>query len=265
MANSLFSIPNNVLGYQYPNYGRNYIGLVTLAFNSNAAYQYREWIGVKLPSKLVMNRFYLIDYYISFADKSDLISPPPQIYFLEDSLNFGQGVNNLDLNFIDGNYLSIPNSNLFNDSVNWVKMSVFYLAKGGEEFLYLGNFKDNNSTPQDTTENYLPHGSNFAYFYIDDLSIYELDSTVSVNESKFDVNIKVYPNPAQEFVSVDLPNSFNQAQLSIYNLTGQLISQKQITHPNQQIPITELGNGMYIFVIQNGDRVLGRQRVVVGR
>ncbi|UPT67548.1 MAG: T9SS type A sorting domain-containing protein [Sphingobacteriales bacterium JAD_PAG50586_3] len=75
------------------------------------------------------------------------------------------------------------------------------------------------------------------------------------------LHIAIYPNPAQDFVNIELPQSYNQASLNIYNLTGQLISQKPIT--STQIPIAELGNGMYIFVIQNGDKVIGRQRVVV--
>jgi hypothetical protein len=75
----------------------------------------------------------------------------------------------------------------------------------------------------------------------------------------------LYPNPAQDFVSIQLPENYTHAQLSIYNLTGQLISKNQITQPNQQIPITELGNGIYIFVIQTKDKIIGRQRVVVAR
>lgn len=77
--------------------------------------------------------------------------------------------------------------------------------------------------------------------------------------------IKIYPNPAEDFVSIKIPQNYTQAQLGIYNLTGQLISQKQVTQSNQQLSITELGNGMYIFVIQNEDKVIGRQRVMVAR
>ena len=77
--------------------------------------------------------------------------------------------------------------------------------------------------------------------------------------------VTLYPNPAEDFVSIQLPENHTHAQLSIYNLTGQVISQKQITQPNQQIPITDLGNGMYIFVIQTKDKIIGRQRVVVTR
>lgn len=80
-----------------------------------------------------------------------------------------------------------------------------------------------------------------------------------------DFSLFVYPNPAEEYVSIDLPIMYNKGTVQIYNMQGQLVSQKQITQPNQQIPISELGNGMYIFVIQNGDKVIGRQRVMLER
>jgi hypothetical protein len=90
------------------------------------------------------------------------------------------------------------------------------------------------------------------------------DVSVGVEENAIN-NISTYPNPAQDFVSIEIPKNPNLAQLSIYNLTGQLISKKQISQPNQQISITELENGMYIFVIHNEDKVIGRQRVVVAK
>jgi hypothetical protein len=66
-------------------------------------------------------------------------------------------------------------------------------------------------------------------------------------------------------LSIDLPKNINQASLYIYNLTGQLVLQKQITQPNQTVPITELGNGVYVFVVESGGEVVGRKRVVVAR
>lgn len=77
--------------------------------------------------------------------------------------------------------------------------------------------------------------------------------------------MSIYPNPAQDFITAELPTNIGQAQLSIYNLTGQLISKNQITQPSQQVSTAELSNGMYIFVIQTEDKITGRQRVVIAR
>ncbi|UPT66864.1 MAG: T9SS type A sorting domain-containing protein [Sphingobacteriales bacterium JAD_PAG50586_3] len=112
---------------------------------------------------------------------------------------------------------------------------------------------------------------NTAYIYFDYNEAIITNTAVNTIEEPLGISLTdaatpfaIYPNPAMYFVSVYTTANYKQAQLMIYNLTGQLITQKQITQANQ-IPITELGNGMYIFVVQNGDKVIGRQRVVVVR
>lgn len=89
--------------------------------------------------------------------------------------------------------------------------------------------------------------------------------TTAIPEHLFKSPIKIYPNPASDFISIELPQNYTQAQLSVYNLTGQLVSHKHLTQSSQQIPIHELGNGMYIFVIQNRDEIIGRLRVVIAK
>lgn len=112
---------------------------------------------------------------------------------------------------------------------------------------------------------------NTAYIYFDyneaiitNTAINTIEEPLGISVADAATPFAIYPNPAMDFVSIYTTANYKQAQLMIYNLTGQLITQKQITQANQ-IPITELGNGMYIFVVQNGDTVIGRQRVVVVR
>lgn len=90
-----------------------------------------------------------------------------------------------------------------------------------------------------------------------------INSVTEIPQHNAVQDITIYPNPATDLISINLPSNYSNPQLSIYNLTGQLLSQKPIT--STQIPITELRNGMYIFVIESGDKVVGRQRVVVNR
>lgn len=76
-------------------------------------------------------------------------------------------------------------------------------------------------------------------------------------------NSFIYPNPASDYLRIDMPGNTKPTVISIYNLTGQLISKKNIV--SSTIPITELDNGMYVFVIEDRDKVLGRQRVIVAK
>jgi hypothetical protein len=234
----------------------------------------REYIGIRLTNKLVKDSFYTFSMYCSLADlwyeeyMHDIqngIEPWLSVYATHNIGIYLSADSIYENSWEPLPYIpqiQNPTNNPINDVYNWIKVEGTYMASGGEEYIYIGNYNTNENTDLAI----LYAGENpepWVYFYIDDVLVTKTTSTGIEENSTNKLNI--YPNPAQEFVSIDLPKNINQAQLSIYNLTGQLISQKQITQPNQQIPITELGNGMYIFVIQNRDKVIGRQRVVVGR
>ncbi len=59
------------------------------------------------------------------------------------------------------------------DTLNWIKVSGVFKAKGGEQYLTLGNFKDDAHTMfvKEQTKGYGGAG-----FYIDDVAVYDLDS-----------------------------------------------------------------------------------------
>lgn len=97
------------------------------------------------------------------------------------------------------------------------------------------------------------------------IQVVYLGNSPLVVEEQEAAPVKIYPNPAEDFVSIELPFNYSPAQLSIYNLTGQLITKRQLTQINQQVPIAELGNGVYIFVTEIGDNTIERNRVIVSR
>jgi OmpA-OmpF porin, OOP family len=244
------SVPANLLGFQYAQHEQNYSGIVLFA---PSIYNYREYIGVKLIETLKPNTYYCFKMHVSLSDDYNLGISSIGANFREDSiyqehtkiLPFTPQIENSENNFI-------------NDTTSWVVIKGSFKATGNEKYMYIGNFRPDSTT---VTQNFTPGAR--SYVYIDNVQVYECDSTLSINEN-LKGKVTIYPNPAQDFVSIDIPTNYQNPQLSIYNLTGQLISQQQITS-NQQIPISALGNGMYIFVIQSGDKVIGRQRVVVAK
>jgi OmpA-OmpF porin, OOP family len=247
-------VPGNSFGYQYAQDGEGYSG--AYIFINYGQYDEREYIAIKLTQSLKPNRLYCFKMYSSLAENSspDFSISSLGAYLSIDSIYFNSfnplphtpQIQNQDLNFI-------------NDTINWKLITGNYLAQGGERYIYIGNFRDSVNTVCETP----PTSPQETYIFIDNVQLSECDSLIGVDE-KLKEEIKIYPNPPQDFVSIDIPENYQNTQLSIYNLTGQLVVQKQIIS-NQQIPISELGNGMYIFVIESGDRVIGRERVVVER
>jgi Secretion system C-terminal sorting domain len=246
------SIPQNAFGYQDAYNGEFYAGIYLY---NKQYFEAVEYLESKLTEPLLPKR-YCVEFYVSLADSYSAYSLNNfGVYFNSDTIKTNQVVR---LNYTP----QVVSNVAILSKTEWLKVSGTFLAQGGEQFMVIGNFNQVGNDDTTFVGNVFPIQSEYSYIYIDNVSVYAC-SGVGVDE-KLKEEIKIYPNPAQDFVSIDMPSNYQNPQLSIYNLTGQLVARKQIT-ANQQIPISELGNGMYIFVIQSGDKVIGRQRVVVAR
>ncbi|MEO8591196.1 MAG: T9SS type A sorting domain-containing protein [Flavobacteriales bacterium] len=99
-------------------------------------------------------------------------------------------------------------------------------------------------------------------FYLDDVSFVALPST-SVPEVT-PTEVGVYPNPAQDLVTVDLPNASTTATVSLVDVTGRAIIegrsfQQQGTYARTQLSLKGLPDGLYFVRIQDGDQQVVRR------
>ena len=75
-----------------------------------------------------------------------------------------------------------------------------------------------------------------------------------------DNNIKIYPNPASDKIFIE--TGFNDdAQISIYNVLGELVSQTQIKNEKFEMDISELKKGIYILMITYPQGIL-KQKLI---
>jgi hypothetical protein len=163
-TNTNVSIPKNFFGgnYQQAKSGNAYAGIITLGtFGNNM----RENMGIQLISTLLNNNYYIVKFYIVNM----------QCYKLAN--------NNLALNFSSaltttvsaGNTVNLPmhiykfGNPVIKDTLNWTEIMGVYKANGTEQYITIGNFKDDANTKIDTT-NYGSFG-NAAYYLIDDVSV----------------------------------------------------------------------------------------------
>lgn len=74
---------------------------------------------------------------------------------------------------------------------------------------------------------------------------------VGINEF-FNENISVFPNPANDFITIDLGNYTEKAEISIYDISGKIVLNKTITEENAKLDISNIPNGMYLIKISDG-------------
>ncbi len=156
---------------QKPRTGNGLAGIVFYT-SPTATQEYREYIEVLLNKPLDSNKTYCISYYVSLFGYSTYAIDALCACFTTDSLL------NQDPNIM---LLPCPNmtcntvGNIIKDTLNWVKISMYYTAQGDESFITIGNFK---TTPQTNAEFIaLTYGWQ-TYYFIDDVSVYECDAPV---------------------------------------------------------------------------------------
>lgn len=77
--------------------------------------------------------------------------------------------------------------------------------------------------------------------------------------SRSEPDVQFYPNPASEFVTIDMP--YTSGNLQIINATGKLVRDLTVTQ-NQQLDVSQLGSGMYFFRFTNQDRSVTKKMVI---
>ena len=150
---------SNVI-FQNPRTGNGYAG-----FYFYGSSNLREYLQVKLDSTLKSNKCYYVEFYVSLSELSE-----------EAVNNIGANLSTIQPFGVLPNLQNLPihilntGNPIINDSINWVKVSGYYTAIGGEQYLTIGNFLDNVNT----STTYLSPTGYPAYYFIDDVTVEEV-------------------------------------------------------------------------------------------
>ncbi len=93
-------------------------------------------------------------------------------------------------------------------------------------------------------------------------------SCVGLEENDIDLNVNLYPNPATEFVTIDIYNKFNTGNMKfeIVNSIGQIVSEKTIPNKKEKviIDVTNFTKGLY-FVRISSDKMYMTKKLLIQR
>ena len=91
-----------------------------------------------------------------------------------------------------------------------------------------------------------------------------IDITTGLNELQTGP-FGIYPNPAADYLMVQLPDEFQKATLAIINLQGQQMVENTLEldlHGRQKVFVGNLNNGVYLIRIYSGTRSITSKVIV---
>jgi hypothetical protein len=79
-------------------------------------------------------------------------------------------------------------------------------------------------------------------------------------------HISIYPNPSSSTITIELPrtNPIKHTFLTIFNITEQQLTQRQIMEQQIVIDLTRLPQGVYLVRVLN-DRTLQVRKIIIDR
>jgi Secretion system C-terminal sorting domain len=105
----------------------------------------------------------------------------------------------------------------------------------------------------------------------DTLGINNIDTTTTTHKAEADIKIKVFPNPASDYINIELSENI-KANAYLYNALGQMMKQTNISNSPLreglgealQINTHDLANGIYFLIVLNVNKQrIGTKRIVV--
>lgn len=244
---SLCPAPNFIgpnWAYQYAHSGTNYIRLHMQYYPTTIQYFYREIVGCELKDDLIKGKRYLVSfYYNTYLNINETPSNDQGILFSTKKHDFAAG----DSTFYYGNnphFAHVSADSINRDTLNWTHFQKYFIADSAYRYLYLGNFYEIAHTQKDTPIRAL------SSYYFDDVSVVLDNTYLSIDTKKNSHLINVYPNPANDLITVESTFDTNFTTFKIYSITGFLVKQVQGESLHSvDLDVSDLNSGYYFVRI----------------
>ena len=165
-------LPHPIFGYQNAKTGNGIAGFAV--YNINPAYESREYIGIKLESALEKDTTYAVSFYINLHDSSRYLTTIGAVllnYRITDrtssTLHLSPAIE------ASGGVEKI-------DTASWTLIKGNYKAAGGEKYLYLGNFQNDQNSDVTFYQNVGKWFDTGTYYFIDDVSVVKDTSKIDI-------------------------------------------------------------------------------------
>ena len=169
-------VPSNFLGNENALTGAGYVGIMMYVADPSGPClgtkgdNYREYVGGSLSSPLIAGQTYSVSFNISLPENVMYATSDIGLYFSNTPVNDPCPAPSVSTVLPYANQLQYTGPAATNLN-GWTLIQWSYTAVGGEQYLVIGNFK-NDANTAGICSNPLPASNQrFAYYYIDDVSV----------------------------------------------------------------------------------------------
>ena len=245
-------VPQNIQGYQPAHTGFAYAGIL-LGERVELNYNYREYLQTFFNPPLIAGQCYHFEMYVNLGNNCRYTTDDIAVLINDIYLS---GINNHDpLLYIPS--IINPTNNTF-DTLNWTSVSGDYIARGGELYLIIGNFNSDLHTSISLYNNSSPN--DYVYCYIDDVSLTPCTTTVNINDRATVAKIKIYPNPANNYITISTEGIMENSFIYIVDIAGRNIESLNFENVKDNgkmtIDISNFSKGMYLINIISSNQHL---------
>ena len=199
---------------------------------------------------------------------------PNTVYLTLSGYRFGEDVGHVYKSTDSGNNWSDISTSLPDIPVNDIEQDSFGNLFVGTDIGVLAT-KDEGVTWNVLGENlpsvvitdlHIHEGSQFLFAATFGRSSYKIDISddiLSLAENSFSSEVKVFPNPASDFVTITLKNTANTLSLDIYDVMGRLVKQQSLdSKKEQRISVEDFQAGIYYLKISQGKKQTTKKLIV---
>lgn len=242
-------VPKNFLGYQFAhNGGKGYGGLMAYKVTSWVP-SHREYMQCHLNEPLKAGVTYFVSFFVSLADNSTHGINSLGMYFsgtpVKATVPYPDCASILP--FVP--QVGCSADRFLVNTTGWEEIAGAYKAQGGEQYITIGNFRDNTGT--DTVR--VPTGSTWpsqSYYYIDDVCVSShhmvcgVDRALSLPELSSSSLWK--HDKAKKAIILD--EGYRNSRYQIISIQGNMIRQGDLME-RTEIDLSELQAGMYCVAL----------------
>lgn len=234
--------------------GMAHIGLFSVSWQPNEGL--REYASIKLLSPLMSDSLYQIHVKLHLFDSYTIAVGSFGAYFSNDSAT-NYSINH-DLIGLQPQLQRDPNSLMDNPEI-WYVWEDTLEATGGEQFMMIGNFLNDQQTPR------FPSGSlgEGSGYFIDDVRLTPIPKPRPNSLAERNFQFSIYPNPATDNLRIESQTPLAQVRLT--DLAGRPSVQQTFRQAQGDVSIdaSNLPSGIYLLeaITQDGRRSV--QKVVV--